>query len=237
VSASADAEFLERALRPLLPPSAVCCVAPGESVIWSPYAEERRIVARAQRSRRHEFFTGRDCARRALARIGAGTSAISRRSAGDPEWPAGVTGSIAHGGRWCIAVAASKAEVKSVGVDVEVARRIDARTASFIEPPLTRSRGGSEFGSLRTTIVFGAKEAFYKSVRPLIPFSFDFEDVGIEFDPPRQVFVLPSTGGIFRTDFSVPARFALLDGHIWTVVALEKRALGRILESVLVARA
>jgi 4'-phosphopantetheinyl transferase EntD len=120
--------------------------------------------------------------------------------------------------------------VGSLGVDVEVARPIDACTASLIEPPLTRSRGGAEFGSLRTTIVFGAKEAFYKSVRPLVPFAFDFEDVGIDFAPPGQVYVVPSTSGIFRTDFYVAARFALLDGHIWTVVALEERTLGRILE-------
>ena len=225
-----DTELLERALGPLLPLGAGCCVAANGSVTWSPYAEERDVVAPALRSRRHEFFTGRHCARRAVARLGAGTSSISRRAAGDPEWPAGVAGSIAHGGRWCIAVAAFKSEVRSVGVDVEVARPVDPLTASLIEPPLTRSRGGAQFGSLRTTIVFGAKEAFYKAVRPLIPFAFDFEDVGIEFDPPGQVYVVPSTRGIFRTDFCVPARFVLLDGHIWTVVALEERALGRILE-------
>jgi len=230
MSDAPDAEFLERALRPLLPQGAVCCVAPSRSVTWSPYAEEHLVVARAFPSRRQEFFTGRHCARRALARLGAERSPVTRRSAGDPEWPAGVTGSIAHGGRWCIAVAASKADVGSVGVDVEVARPVDAVTASLIEPPLARSSGGAEFGSIRTTIVFGAKEAFYKSVRPLIPFAFDFEDVSIEFASLEQVYFVPSMSGTFRTEFRALGRFAVLDGHIWTVVGLDQTDLSRILE-------
>jgi enterobactin synthetase component D / holo-[acyl-carrier protein] synthase len=226
VSASPRAEMLERALRPLLPHSAVCCVAPNGSVTWSPYSEERVVVGSALPSRRHEFFTGRHCARRALARLDAGTSPIPRGLAGDPQWPVGVSGSIAHGGRWCIAVAASKAEVRSLGVDVEVARPIDARAASLIEPPSTRPRGGADFGPVQTNVVFAAKEAFYKAARPLIPFEFDFVDVRIEIASRDKVYVVPSTSGIFQTDFCVPGRVALLNGHVWMVVALDERTLG-----------
>ena len=60
------------------------------------FPAEEALVRTADPRRRAEFTAGRACARTALARLGLPTAPVLAGRAGEPRWPAGVTGSITH---------------------------------------------------------------------------------------------------------------------------------------------
>ncbi len=67
---------------------------------------------------------GRRAATRALAACGGPLLASHRLRDGRPPWPTGFTGSISHAGGVAYAVVAPANRMRSVGVDVEVRRRL-----------------------------------------------------------------------------------------------------------------
>ncbi len=64
-----------------------------EAELWP---DESVAVERAMASRRREYATTRDCARRALAQLGIAARAIPTLADGAPGWPDGVIGSLTH---------------------------------------------------------------------------------------------------------------------------------------------
>jgi len=83
-----------------------------------PTDAERALVARAIDNRKRDFATGRRLARAALAELGHGDTEILNGPDRAPIWPEGVRGSITHCDR-CAVVAVTRADVGTVGVDVE----------------------------------------------------------------------------------------------------------------------
>src|SRR5260370_38715827 len=60
------------------------------------FPEEAAVVEHAVDKRRREFTTGRVCARRALLNLGRPAAPLLPGAHGEPQWPAGVVGSITH---------------------------------------------------------------------------------------------------------------------------------------------
>ena len=177
---SAGIDFLHELARPGGADLAIC-VAPAWDLPCFP--EERDALARATAARRREFATGRDCARRALARLGASPVALPPDADGLPRWPPGFTGSISHGGGLCCAAVARTSDVAALGIDVE-------RIVPF-EPSLARRvcRADERARIVRMpgldgywpNLVFSAKEAVYKCLSPRFGCFLEFEDVGLAF--------------------------------------------------------
>lgn len=144
--------------------------------------EEARYVSRAVPKRVAEFAAGRACARRALAELAIVDFALAVGPDREPLWPQGVTGSITHTTGFCGVAVARQTEMASLGIDAErrgaVERRLWRQIAT--EPELRWLEGlpparAADMASL----VFSAKEAFFKCQFPLTREWLGFSDVSV----------------------------------------------------------
>lgn len=170
----------------------------------SPYAIDRHspqlgsesTVAARQSLRQAEFRCGRSCARQAILRAkkrrhgwDADHRLLSRPVIGQlpsraPSWPAGYVGSITHSRNWVWAAVASDQQLCGLGIDTEPVA--DANIARQVAPSIGHK---NEWQSLDDalgwphaalfSLLFSAKETFYKLWQPLTGLSFDFLDVSL----------------------------------------------------------
>jgi 4'-phosphopantetheinyl transferase EntD len=148
--------------------------------------EEAEHVGRAVPKRVQEFAAGRLCARRALAEFGIVDFPI--RVAGDrqPIWPERIAGSITHTAGFCAAVVAERRRIGAIGLDSEVVGDVNAEIWPSICVPIETAWIDSLPAAQRpaaVTLIFSAKEAFYKCQYPLMRESLDFRDVSVEAAP------------------------------------------------------
>jgi 4'-phosphopantetheinyl transferase EntD len=141
-------------------------------------------LAGAAPGRAAEFAAGRLCARRAAARFGFDGQAIGAQADGRPRWPAGLTGSITHTGGFAAAAIGERGRFRAIGIDAErvggVPRTLwgqlfrPAETA-WLEglPESLQDRVG--------TLMFSAKEAFYKCQYEVTGQWLEFRDVVVDF--------------------------------------------------------
>jgi 4'-phosphopantetheinyl transferase EntD len=147
------------------------------------FPAEVRSLGRAVEKRRHEFLTGRACARRALAQLGLAPVAIPNGERGEPRWPTGVVGSITHcrGYRGCAVARAG--ELRSVGIDAEVDEPLPDGVLESVafgrELELVAATGADV---CLDRLLFSAKEAIYKAWFPLARRWLGFEDVELTID-------------------------------------------------------
>jgi len=147
------------------------------------YPEEARYLQRAVRKRAEEFAAGRLCARLLLREFGIQNFAIEVGAHRQPLWPESLVGSITHTTGFCAAVAAPKNCLRSVGIDTEIAGSVKAELWRGICTPSETAwlRTLSESEQLAAaTLMFSAKEAFYKSQFPLTQERLGFHDVSVE---------------------------------------------------------
>jgi 4'-phosphopantetheinyl transferase EntD len=130
--------------------------------------EERASLANAAAPRALEFAAGRHCAREALAALGVGPVAVPRGAHREPVWPPGIVGSISHATGYCGAVVARAATCRGLGFDVEEWGRLrPALWRRIATPPeLEWLHAGGRDGERWATLLFSAKEAFYKAQYP-----------------------------------------------------------------------
>jgi 4'-phosphopantetheinyl transferase EntD len=121
-------------------------------------------IARAAARRVREFTAGRHCAREALAALGIDRAALPRREDRQPEWPPGIVGSISHCSDYCAAVVARRTTCAGLGFDAEEWGRVTPELWSRIATPreLAWLRASDDAERL-ATLLFSAKEAFYKA--------------------------------------------------------------------------
>lgn len=139
---------------------------------------EREQVEGAVASRRAEYSTGRFLAKRALGRLGIDTSAIlseGRR----PIWPAGVVGSITHSRHYALAAVCPRAKFAGVGIDLERTNRVTDRIAPKTMTERELSGTATGWPPYSRTANFGAKEAVFKAVNPIVGLMIGFKEVEI----------------------------------------------------------
>ena len=174
---------LSTRLRELFPQGALTAELPGAGDPGTLYPDEARYVQKAVRKRAEEFAAGRLCARLLLSEFGIHHFAIEVGAHRQPLWPEPLVGSITHTTGFCAAVAAPKKCLRSVGIDTEIAGSVKTDLWRGICTPL-------ETAWLRTlakpkqlaaaTVIFSAKEAFYKCQFPLTQERLGFHDVSVE---------------------------------------------------------
>jgi 4'-phosphopantetheinyl transferase EntD len=130
-----------------------------------------------------EFAAGRQCVRHALLRMGHQPAPLLALPDRRPAWPAGVTGSITHCAGFAAAAVAATPGVRSLGLDVEVSGAVDAHLwprvlnaseRAWLQTCAERDR------TLWATVIFSAKEAFYKCQYPVTARWLEFEDAHVE---------------------------------------------------------
>jgi 4'-phosphopantetheinyl transferase EntD len=146
------------------------------------YPEEARHVQKAVPKRIEEFAAGRLCARLLLHEFGIHNFAIEVGAHRQPLWPEELVGSITHTAGFCAAVVAPKKYLRSVGIDTEIAGSVRTTLWRGICTPAETTWLGSlpEFEQLAAaTLIFSAKEAFYKCQFALTQERLGFQDVSV----------------------------------------------------------
>jgi 4'-phosphopantetheinyl transferase EntD len=191
--------------------------APGDVTLLDP--SERASLANAVETRAGEFAAGRLCARRALAELGR---AEPIRAAPDrqPIWPRGVVGSITHTVGFAAAVVARDRDLAAIGLDTEIAGRVKHelwRKVCVAEEVAWLETLESDQQACAATLIFAAKEAFYKCQYPTTAQWLYFADARVTAEwggasgsltviPTRPIALL-APGGLAARASSVRGRF------------------------------
>jgi len=203
---------------------------------------EQAAISRAVPARRASFAAGRTAARTALATFGPGPAPLPCGADGPPIWPPGLTGSITHGGDWCLAVVARLSDTGAVGIDIEpnrpLAMAIGAEVATPAERailagsiwspacggPGARPPGSATGRTLDTDAalaLFSAKEAAYKAQfmrsRCMLGFH-DLTAIGAADD--MITLRLNRAAGPFAAFHRFAVRQAVAQGHLISAIAL-----------------
>jgi 4'-phosphopantetheinyl transferase EntD len=217
---------------------------------------ESKLAADLTGLRKAEFELGRSLAQRALIQIGwqadydgpDSCSTIPRNLDRSPNWPAGFVGSISHSDRWIWVAVSRAAEFASLGIDTEGI--VDLRRATELRSSIGRDVEWERLAKLgfaeniAFTLLFSAKEAFFKLAYPLIGKFWEFQDLeatGVRLDSMPSGRTLSSAGVIFlrcrgtlpypgslsqpKSNFnpfsqSYPVRFQVMDQDVFTFASV-----------------
>jgi 4'-phosphopantetheinyl transferase EntD len=155
--------------------------APGNPDLLLP--AEALHLGRAVPARVQEFAAGRLCARRALAEFGVADFPIRVADDRQPIWPLSMLGSITHTAGFCAAVVAECARIRALGLDTEAVGDVNEEIWPSIGSPADIAWIASLPAVERAaavTLIFSAKEAFYKCQYPLVREALGFHDVRVE---------------------------------------------------------
>jgi enterobactin synthetase component D len=144
------------------------------------------VIANAVRQRQAEFFFGRACARIAVEQSGFQSVSIGIGSRREPLWPAGLMGSISHSKKFAAALVLPANDYAGVGIDIE--QVVDETAAVALRSLATSEK---ELAYLATwydrldrycllTLVFSAKESFFKATYQVVQRYFDFDVLELE---------------------------------------------------------
>jgi enterobactin synthetase component D len=195
-----------------------------------------RLVNAVER-RQAEYLVARACAAHLLSALGARSTEVGFGNNREPLWPAGFVGSITHAGPWVAAAVAPANRLASIGIDTETV--VDASGADQIAATCLRDEElqmlkiDNRFSRMElVTLIFSAKEAFFKALYPVVNQYFDFLDAGIDHidmteGAIRVTLKRPLAG--FQNGFSVTGTFRFEGGHVFTVceLGLASAALGQ----------
>jgi len=193
------------------------------------HPEEAAQVAGAIAKRRVEFAAGRACARRALTRLGIDSFVLENGPDRAPRWPSGVVGSISHAGEvpggLCAVVVGRAHDVLALGLDIEVAAAVApdlwSRVATPRELAWLEAQAPSERRRL-ATVLFSAKECFYKARFPLCGEFLEFGEVEVALDPAGSTFeagLTPARAGVAALP-RCKGRYVGVDGFVITGIAV-----------------
>ena len=199
---------LSTELSALFPPGAVVAALRGAGDPLALYPEEARHLKRAVQKRAEEFAAGRLCARRLLQEFGIRDFPIDVGEHREPLWPDALVGSITHTSGYCAAVVASKANLRAVGIDCEIAGSVKPELWRGICTPAESAWLRSLPDALQpraATLIFSAKEAFYKCQFGVTRQQLGFHDAVVEiadWPEPRGVFRIRATRPIALDRFT-----------------------------------
>ncbi len=156
--------------------------------------EEAAAIARAVDKRKREFAWGRSCAASALSQLGFGRVALAPLPDRTVPWPHGAVGSITHADGYVAAVATTTDVARGIGIDAEVKGRVHRalwkQIASEHEQAWFRAADTEAEALTRATLLFSAKEAFYKAQYCLSRAWVGFHDVALTVEGDRFEIVL-----------------------------------------------
>ncbi|MFY3138423.1 4'-phosphopantetheinyl transferase family protein [Achromobacter xylosoxidans] len=180
----------------------------------------------AQR-RQAEFQAGRRLAAALLAALEAPTTQVGVAEDRSPIWPAGYVGSISHSRRLVGVAVARRSDVRAVGIDIEAiadAPAVEAIESLCMRPEEREFDAGALTRAEFATLLFSAKEAFYKCMQPLTQVAFDFADVSLaRIDPARQCLelrLLRAATPEFGPGRLFQCRYRRAPSHVYTALEI-----------------
>jgi 4'-phosphopantetheinyl transferase EntD len=187
-------------------------------------------IARAVTKRQAEYFYGRLCARAALAHNDAGLHQIPVGKMREPVWPANYAGSITHSRALAAAVAVPAEHCSGIGIDVEEAiddaalHALCTTVVTETELAYLNSIAAEIDIRMLLTLIFSAKESFFKAVFSEIQRYIDFQALelrSIDIGTRRIMFAVTETlGGRFQMGDICEVGFELIGTeYVFTVCA------------------
>lgn len=140
--------------------------------------DERLAVPTRDPRARRASGAGRHAARLLLGELGLGGSAIGRERSGQPVWPEGIVGSIAHDDVVAVAAVGSSAAIAAVGIDVEPAEPLPDDLWALVVT--NEDVPGQGTGDLAGRLVFAAKEACYKAAHRIEGVVLEHGDIAVD---------------------------------------------------------
>ncbi|MGR3317684.1 MAG: 4'-phosphopantetheinyl transferase family protein [Candidatus Anammoxibacter sp.] len=157
-----------------------------EAPLGTIYQEEEIFIQNAVQKRKLDFTVGRLCARKALAKLGIDKFPIKMAKDRSPVWPAEIVGSISHTKGFCGVAVALKKNAESVGLDVECLDRLSDKCWYLIctdsEISWIKSLPENRQQDI-ATLIFSAKECFYKCQYIINKCWVGFHDAEISVNP------------------------------------------------------
>lgn len=147
--------------------------------------DEQTSIASRRIERRRASGAARIVARQLLEQFGRAQCPIPRGTDGEPIWPAGLTGSIAHDDAYAVAAVGRAGGIGAIGVDIEPATPLPHDMAVLVATPKELDLAGDD--PLRLKLLFAAKEAVYKAQFPLDRTFLEFHDIEVDFAQGRAV--------------------------------------------------
>ncbi|HEY6453729.1 MAG TPA: 4'-phosphopantetheinyl transferase superfamily protein [Steroidobacteraceae bacterium] len=147
--------------------------------------EEKQFLLKAAPKRIHEFAAGRACARAGLSTLGYVGVALLMGADRAPLWPVGATGSITHTDTFGAAVVAPTRQVRALGLDAEPERSVKPdlwRRICTAEELAMLQAQDEQSAQATATLIFSAKEAFYKCQYTLTRQWLGFADISVSID-------------------------------------------------------
>ena len=151
-------------------------IAPGDEDAL--LQEEAVSIASPISAVRRPSGAARVVARALMARLGYPGAAVPKGASGEPIWPAGIIGSMAHDDRIAVAAAGLQRDIRAVGIDIEPALPLPMDMLELVATPQELS--GIAADPLQGRLLFSAKEAVYKAVFPLDRVFLEFRDIEID---------------------------------------------------------
>jgi len=177
-------------MTPGLPSSVVMVETRVDAPESSAWPEELAAVAGLPDARQAEYITVRDCARRALARLGLPPVPLLDDARGAPVWPRGIVGTMTHCRGYRAAAVAQVGDVTALGIDAEPAEALPAgigrRITSNAEWARVVSLTSQDADTPWDRLLFSAKESVYKAWYPATRAGLDFLAVDITLQPDGQ---------------------------------------------------
>jgi phosphopantetheine--protein transferase-like protein len=188
--------------------------------------EEKNYVERAVEKRVREFTAGRSLARLAMQLLGEQPRAVHAGDRRQPLWPQGLIGSITHCDSHCACALARTSRVRSVGIDMEHIGRVKQELWRQLFTSAEQDhleQLDDEEQRQQATIMFSAKEAFYKLQYPLTGSWLNFTDAEVyllddnqfELRLFRELSALPAKATLYRGSYSFPYAETVLS-QVWS---------------------
>jgi 4'-phosphopantetheinyl transferase EntD len=120
-----------------------------------------------------------------MAGLGVHGHAVIRKPSGEPTWPEGLTGSLAHDDEMAVAAVARAHAFRSIGIDIEPALPLPGDVFALVATDADSMAGADR--QLAGRVLFSVKEAVYKAVYPLDHEMLEFEDIAVDLSAGRAV--------------------------------------------------
>jgi 4'-phosphopantetheinyl transferase EntD len=167
-------------------------------------AESASLTSRVPAARRASG-AARIVARDLLARLGFPDAEVPKGVGGEPVWPTGVAGSLAHDNAVAVAAVGFQRDFASIGVDVEPALDLSADMLELVATPAELRRIDGDL--LKARVLFAAKEAVYKAAYRLDHSFLEFTDIEVDLTAGRA---RTRTGHIISLRTCISCRIAVV---------------------------
>jgi 4'-phosphopantetheinyl transferase EntD len=219
-----DAVPMRPAVLGLFPPEVRGAELTEISAPFPLWSDERESIARASDARATEFAAGRHCARTALGLLGLAPTGIPSLPTNAPAWPAAVTGSVSHSAGYCGVVVTWRRQFGAVGFDVErrgsVSPTVLSEIASEHEVAMLARESSHSVADL-ATVLFCAKESYYKAHHQAYGSELDFLDVVCRVlgSSTFEITHCDRSRGTDEWSAQRAGRFLIDDMHVFTAMA------------------